>query len=43
VGNATEKMVFTSVRDIKEGDELEIDYYLVGWRSTDERLKDYGL
>ena len=43
-GNATEKMVFTSVRDIKEGDELEIDYYPGGvGAARTERLKDYGL
>lgn len=41
---ATVKMVFTSARDIKQGDELEVDY-LPGMLGAGraERLRGYGL
>ena len=42
--NTTEKLVFTSVRDIKEGEELEVDYvpHEIGVARA-ERLKAYGI
>ncbi|CZR58324.1 uncharacterized protein PAC_08216 [Phialocephala subalpina] len=42
--NTTEKMVFSSVRDIEEGEESEVDYVPGGvGAARAERLRGYGL